>query len=332
MIFKTIIKLFDNSIVVNNKFKKYSRCLHPEKILYPQKPKKMIAIPNKWFYLAALAIVWGSTFILIKKGLLGLNAYQVGALRIVFTALFLFIFGYQTVKHIKKTQWKWILLSGLIGSFFPSFFLALAETQIDSSVVSMLNSLVPLNTVLLGFAVFRITSTKRQVAGVIVGFIGTSLLIVKGAALQTNQNYLYILFVILSTVMYAANVNIIKRYLQNVKPLYIVTGNYMAIFFPAVLVLYWSEFFTQKTYAHPNFEMAVLYIVILALFGTALLKVLYYKLIQISTPAFSSSVTYLIPLVAILWGILDGEAFNWMQGFAAFIILVGVYLSHQPKA
>lgn len=132
--------------------------------------------------------------------------------------------------------------------------------------------------------------------------------------------------------MYAANVNIIKRYLQNLKPLYIVVGSYMGIFIPALAVLYWSEFFTKATYQHPDFEMAIVYISILALFGTALLKVLFYKLIQISTTAFSSSVTYLIPLVAIIWGVLDGEAFNEMQGLAALIILVGVFLAHKRQA
>ncbi|MEO8773164.1 MAG: DMT family transporter [Gelidibacter sp.] len=292
----------------------------------------MKQIPIKWFYLIALAIVWGSTFILMKKALIGIGPYHLGALRIVFTTIFLLCFGYKAMQHIYKTHWKWLLISGFIGSFFPAFFLAIAQTQIDSSVVSILNALVPLNTVLLGLAVFGITSTKRQVAGVIVGFIGTSLLILKGAELNPTQNYLYILFVILSTVMYAVNVNIIKRYLQNVKPLYIVVGNYVSIFIPALLVLYWSEFFTETTYAHPHFKIAIVYVVILALFGTALLKVLYYKLIQISTIAFSSSVTYLIPLVALIWGLLDGEGFNVMQGFATLIILIGVFLSHKRQA
>lgn len=292
----------------------------------------MKTIPIKWFYLIALAIVWGSTFILIKKALIGIGPYQLGALRIVITTLFLLIFSSKTFKHIAKKQWKWILVSGLIGSFFPSFFLALAETQIDSSVVSIMNSLVPLNTVLLGFAVFGIASTKRQVIGVIIGFIGTSLLILKGAQFHPNQNYLYILFVILSTIMYAANVNLIKRYLQDIKPLYIVAGNYMCIFFPALIALYWSDFFTESTYQHPDFNTAILYVIVLSLFGTALLKVLYYKLIQLSTPAFSSSVTYLIPLVAIAWGTLDGEGFNVMQGVAAVIILIGVFLAHKRGA
>ena len=240
--------------------------------------------------------------------------------------------GFKSLKKIKVGDWKWIILSGFLGSFFPSFFFAIAETEIDSAVASILNSLVPLNTILLGFAVFKIASTKRQVLGVIIGFIGTALLILKGAELNPNQNYLYAGFVILSTLMYAANVNIIKRYLQYVKPLSIATGNYVAITIPAIVILLFTDFFDQTTYQNPEFGNAMIYITILSLFGTALAKVLFNKLVQISTPVFAASVTYLMPIVALFWGVLDGEGFSALQGLASIIILVGVYLSHKPKA
>jgi len=291
----------------------------------------MKGINIKWIYLGVLAIIWGSSFILMKKALLGITPYQLGALRTIFTAFFLFSVGFKAIKKIDKRQWKWLILSGFLGSFFPAFFFAIAETEIDSSVASILNSLVPLNTVLMGFAVFGIASTKRQIVGVIIGFIGTALLILKGAALNPDQNYLYALFVIVSTVMYAANVNIIKRYLQNVKPLHIAVGNYVGIIIPAIVVLFWSDFFIDNTYAHPNFKMALVYVGILSFFGTAMAKVLFNNLIQISTPVFASSVTYLMPIVALIWGVLDGEGFSWLQALASLIILVGVYLSHRRK-
>ena len=186
--------------------------------------------PNiKWIYLLTLSVIWGSSFILIKKSLLGLTPFQLGALRTIFTGVILLLAGFYHLKHVPKSKWKWLLLSGLLGSFFPAFFFAIAETEIDSAVASILNSLVPLNTIILGFAVFKIVSTKRQIIGVIVGFIGTAILILKGSELNPNQNYLYAGFVIASTLMYAANVNIIKRYLQDVKPLAIAAGNYAFI-------------------------------------------------------------------------------------------------------
>ncbi|WP_115808259.1 DMT family transporter [Winogradskyella pacifica] len=289
--------------------------------------------PNlKWIYLIILSIIWGSSFILIKKSLLGLTAYQLGALRTIITGLLLLAFGFNTLKTIPKSKWKWLLISGLLGSFIPAFFFAIAETEIDSAVVSILNSLVPLNTILLGFAVFRITSTKRQVFGVIIGFIGTAILILKGSELNPNQNYLYAGFVIASTVMYAANVNIIKRYLQDVKPLAIAAGNYAFIVIPALIVLLFSDFFTAETLSNPKLLDALVYVAILSVFGTALAKILYFKLVQMSTPVFASSVTYIMPIVALIWGVLDGENLSYIQGLASILILIGVYLSHKPQS
>lgn len=286
----------------------------------------------KWIYLLILSIIWGSSFILIKKSLIGLTAYQLGALRTIITGVILLTVGYSKLKTIPKSKWKWLCISGLLGSFLPAFFFAIAETEIDSAVASILNSLVPLNTILLGFAVFKIASTKRQVLGVIIGFIGTAILIFKGSELNPNQNYLYAGFVIASTVMYAANVNIIKRYLQEVKPLAIAAGNYVFIVIPALIVLLFSGFFTSETFSNPNLTNALLYVTILSVFGTAMAKVIFNNLVQISTPVFASSVTYIMPIVALIWGVIDGEAFSFIQGLAALLILVGVYLSHKRKA
>lgn len=293
----------------------------------------MSGINAKWGYLFILSIIWGSSFILIKKSLLGLTPYQLGALRVVITGLFLFIPGIKRLKSITATEWKWLTISGLLGSFFPAFFFAIAETEIDSAVASIMNSLVPLNTILLGFAVFKIASTRRQVVGVVIGFIGTALLILKGAHLNPNQNYLYAGFVILSTIMYAANVNIIKRHLQQVSAYNIAAGNYAVITMPGLLVLLFTDFFSVETFQNPEIKMAMVYVTILSLFGTAIAKVLFNKLVHISTPVFASSVTYLMPIVALIWGVLDGEGFSFLQGVASIIILLGVYLSHKrlPK-
>ena len=285
----------------------------------------------KWIYLVILSIIWGSSFILIKKSLLGLTPYQLGALRTIITGIILLTVGFNKLKTISRDKWKWLFISGFFGSFIPAFFFAIAETEIDSAVVSILNSLVPLNTILLGFAVFKIASTKRQVLGVIVGFVGTAILILKGSELNPNKNYLYAWFVIASTVMYAVNVNIIKRYLQDVKPLAIAAGNYVFIIIPALIILLFTDFFTSETFNNPNLPSALIYVTILSVFGTAMAKVIFNKLVQISTPVFASSVTYIMPIVALLWGAIDGESFSVIQGLAALLILAGVYLSHKRK-
>lgn len=268
---------------------------------------------------------------MIKKSLLGLSPYQLGALRVIITGIFLFLPGFKHLKAINLSEWKWITISGFLGSFFPSFLFAFAEMEIDSAVASIMNSLVPLNTILLGFAVFKIASTRRQVFGVIIGFIGTALLILKGAHLNPHQNYLYAGFVIIATIMYAANVNIIKRHLQQVSPLSIAAGNYVVIIVPGIIVLLFTDFFSATTFNNPDLKMSLVYVTILSFFGTALAKVLFNNLVHMATPVFASSVTYLMPIVALIWGVMDGERFGPWQALATGIILIGVYLSHRKR-
>lgn len=284
---------------------------------------------KKWLILIVLSIIWGSSFILIKKGLIGLSPLQLGSLRIVFSALFIFIFGFHTLKTIPKDKWKWLIISGFVGTFFPAFLFAFAETEIDSSIASILNSLVPLNTILLGFAVFNIASTKRQITGVVIGFVGTALLIGSGAQLNPDQNYLYAGLVLISAVLYGINVNIIKRYLQDVKAISIAFGNFAAIIIPALIVLVCTDFFSNETFQNPLVITSIGYIIILSAFGTALAKVLFNKLVQMATPVFASSVTYLMPVVAVFWGFLDGEGFSVWQALATLLILIGVYLANR---
>jgi len=286
---------------------------------------------KKWVYLIVLSIIWGSSFILIKKSLIGFTPLQLGALRILISGFFVFLFGYKTIKTLTKTNWKWLIISGFIGTFFPAFLFAFAQTEIDSAVASILNSLVPLNTILLGFAVFKIASTRRQIIGVIIGFFGTALLIIEGAELNPHQNYLYAGLVLISGVMYGANVNIIKRYLQDVKAITIAVGNFAAIVIPAFIVLLFTNFFSKETFQGQDFVMSLVYVIILSAFGTALAKVMFNKLVQIATPVFASSVTYLMPIVAVIWGLMDGEGFGLLQGLATILILIGVYFSHKKN-
>ena len=196
---------------------------------------------NKWFYLILLSLIWGSSFILIKKALVGLEASQLGSLRIIFSSLIIFLIAWKKIFTIKKLEWKWITISAFLGSFFPAFLFAFAEKEIDSSVASIINSIVPLNTLILGMIIFKIESTKRQIIGVLVGFFGTYLLISSGLKLNPDQNYNYAGLVILCSFLYALNVNIIKKYLQHLSALTITVGHFAAIIVPAILVFLFSR-------------------------------------------------------------------------------------------
>lgn len=281
---------------------------------------------KKWIYLVSLSLIWGSSFILIKKALIGLTPAQLGSLRIIFSSIIIFAFAWNTLKIISKKEWKWIIISAFLGSFFPAFLFAFAETEIDSSIASVLNSLVPLNTVIIGAIVFKIASSKKQIIGVIVGFIGTYLLIDRGMHLNPDQNYLYAGLVILCSFLYGFNVNIIKKYLNDVPAVTIAAGHFSVIFIPAIIIFLLSDFKSDQIY-DPDTIKSIGYVLILSAFGTALAKVLFNKLVQMSTAVFASSVTYSLLIVSLFWGILDGELFSFNQLMATILIVLGVLLS-----
>lgn len=283
---------------------------------------------NKWFYLIALSLIWGSSFILIKKALVGLEASQLGSLRIIFSSIFIFLIAWRNIFSIKKIEWKWITISAFLGSFFPAFLFAFAEKEIDSSVASIINSIVPLNTLILGMIIFKIESTKRQIIGVLVGFFGTYLLISSGLKLNPDQNYNYAGLVILCSFLYALNVNIIKKYLQHLSALTITVGHFTAIILPAILVFLFSDF-EFSSLEKDEVKTSIFYVFILALFGTALAKIIFNKLIKISSPVFASSVTYSMLIVSIFWGIVDGEKFSINQLIATLVIVFGVILTNK---
>ncbi|MBT8302782.1 MAG: DMT family transporter [Maribacter sp.] len=285
---------------------------------------------KKWIYLIILSLVWGSSFILIKKALLGFTALQVGSLRIVFAATFLFVIGYRSLKMLTFRDWKYILLAGLLSSFFPPFLFALAQTQLDSAVTSIFNSAVPLFTTVVGITLFGATLSRRQFAGVFIGLFGTLALILTGMEFDPNQNYWYSIFILLSALGYALNINIIKKHLAHLSPLAVTTGSFAIACIPAIVVVFYSGFF-KAIGSDVQMQNSLWYLLALALLGTAVANIYFNKLIHISNPVFAASVTYTIPIVAVLWGIWDGETINLYQLIGGVIILLGVYLVNRKK-
>lgn len=285
----------------------------------------------KWFYLIALALLWGSSFILIKRGLVGLSPLQLGSFRVALCAVVLIIIGFKKIKQIKPSQWKWIAISGLIGSLLPTFLFAYAETEIDSAVAAILNSTVPLLALIVGLFFFGTIFIKKQFIGVVVGLVGSIALILAGASLNPDQNYWYGVLPVIASLMYAFNANIIKSYLGGISALGIASGSFVILFFPAMGILVATDFFNEAFLAQEEVQVSLLYVAVLAILGTALAKIIFNRLIQLSDPVFSTSVTYLIPVVALFWGLLDGEEFSLLQLAAGGIILVGVYLSNKKK-
>ncbi|WP_420551913.1 DMT family transporter [Tenacibaculum aiptasiae] len=285
---------------------------------------------QKWLYLIVLSLVWGSSFILIKKALIGLTPIQLGALRMLITAVFLLLIGFKSIKKIQKKHWIYILYTALLGTFFPAFLFAFAIQGIDSSISAILNSLTPFNTFIFGALVFGFSFKRKQFIGILIGLIGTLILILKGAELNPNQNYWYALLVIISSIGYAFNVNIVKKYLHDLDALAITTGNFLLLIIPAFLVLLFSGFFSSFE-INQETTSALGYITVLSVVGTGIAKVMFNKMVHLSSPIFASSVTYLIPIVAVMWGIIDGEKLSLIQLLAGGVILFGVWLVNKAK-
>jgi drug/metabolite transporter (DMT)-like permease len=284
----------------------------------------------KWVYLGILALVWGSSFILMKKALIGLTPVQLGALRIIITAIFLMLIGFKSLKQIQKNQWKYIAYTAILGTFFPAFMFAFAVSYLDSSIVAILNSLTPFNTLIFGALVFGFAFNKKQLIGILIGLTGTLILILNGANLNPDQNYWFAFLILLASIGYAFNVNMIKKHLNEVSALGITTGNFLLMIIPASIILISTGFFTEFEMTETNMA-SMGYITVLAVLGTGIAKVLFNKIVQMTSPIFASSVTYLIPLVAITWGIIDGESLSVIQAIAGAVILLGVYLVNKNK-
>jgi drug/metabolite transporter (DMT)-like permease len=280
---------------------------------------------SKWVYLISLALIWGSSFILIKRGLVGLSPLQLGSLRIIFAAVFLLLIGFKSLAKIPHFQWKYIVLTAVLGTFVPAYLFAIAQTQIDSSVSAILNSLTPMNTMILGVLFFGLNFRKTQFYGVIIGLIGTFLLIINGAFHHPEQNYYYAILILIASICYATNVNLIKKYLSDLSPLSISTGNFLILLIPASIVLFFSGFY--DVVSKESVQHSVLFIMVLGVVGTGIANIIFFRIIQISSPVFATSVTYLIPIVAFSWGLVDSEMLSPLQFLGAIIILIGVYLS-----
>ena len=285
---------------------------------------------RKWGTLIILSIIWGSSYILIKKGLTGLTPIQLGSIRMIITAIMIIPFSLSKLYQIPKNKIKWVAFSAFIGTFFPNYLFAFAETEISSAVAGVMVSLTPLFTLLISVLFFYEKFFKKQLIGVMIGFVGI-LILVNNEFSISGLNLLYVTFTILAAFLYAVNANILKYKLPDISAIAIIGMSFIFLFLPAVFILLLTEFPIQTFTSDPLILESIFYIVLLAFFGTAIAKVLYIKLLSISSPVFSVSTTYLIPIVAIFWGLLDGEEFRLIQFLGTSVILLGVYIVTKNK-
>mgnify|MGYP000141176884 FL=1 len=281
-----------------------------------------------WLVFALLSLVWGSSFVLIKEGLRSFSPYQVASLRMLFAGLVLVPFAIKALPQIPKEKMGLVLISGVAGNFIPAFLFCIAETQIDSSLAGILNSLTPLFTILVGISFFKVQTNITKIIGVIIGFIGLCFLFAAGKDMSM-RNMSYAGLVLMATLFYGINVNMVGRYLQNIGALNIASVAFSFLVLPSAAILFFTGYFnnnfTNQTVIQSTLASAVLGIV-----GTSLASILFYYLIKRAGVIFGSLVTYGIPIVAVCWGMLYGEKITPMQYVWMGVILIGVFIANRP--
>ena len=278
----------------------------------------------KWILFVLLALIWGSSFILMKEGLKGLNAYQVASLRILSAGIVLMPFLGKAIKEIPRKMLGPIILSGYLGTFFPAFLFCIAETKIDSSLAGILNSLTPIFTIAIGTVFFKLKIGWLKWFGMFLGLAGMMIMLL-GSIQQINVNYLgYTLCVVLATVCYGLNVNVVNEYLKELSPLNIATVAFTSLIIPTTVILLVTGYFTNIDFQNDTWTTSTAASILLGVAGTCIASVIFYTLVKKAGPVFVSMVTYGIPFVAIFWGVLAGEAITAIQLSGMVVILAGV--------
>lgn len=288
-----------------------------------------ISLQN-WVILIVLSLTWGSSFILIKNGLDAFSPYQVGALRMIVASGILSIWGVKNLLQLSKKQLKWIVIAGLNGNFIPMFLFPIAQTRVSSAMAGILDSLVPIFVLLFGSLFFNNRPTKNQILGAMIGFSGAVLLIGFGN-MDGNNSLFHCLLIVLATAMYGLNGLILANKLNDIPSFRLSTALFTVWLIPSIIVLIATGFFTSFEGTDIQWE-SLGYITLLGIVGTALAMMLFYKLIQTTSPIFASMTTYLMPIVSVFWGFLAGESITIFHLIGFVLILTSVYLIQRKKA
>lgn len=293
---------------------------------------KSDSIFTKWLILIVLSITWGSSFILMKWALPFYSAIEVGSLRMLFAAIALTPLLWKSLKSIKKHHWKYLLLFGLLGNALPAIMFAKAQEHLTSSMAGVLNSTVPFFTLIVGLILYNQKTKWWNVLGIAIGFVGTLLIILSNnpEGMEFSSNFKYALLILLATLFYAINVNMLKFNLSDLKSTEITSVGFAMMFLPLLGYMLWKTDFSIHI-QDPETLSAIVYPIVLGVVGSAGAVLLFNQLIKMSSPLFASSVTYLIPLVALLWGILDGEHFPLINILWVALVLVGVFLVNKKE-
>jgi drug/metabolite transporter (DMT)-like permease len=286
--------------------------------------EKEVTVQN-WIMLFILAIIWGSSFILIKKALTVLDPVQLACFRISITCIAFMPYAIWIRKKIEWSRWHKFLLLGLTTTGIPSFCFAFAQKYVTSATAGILNSLTPIFALLVSVLVFKAKFQLSKLAGVILGFVGAGILVYKSSDGNLSGSITGAIIILIATICYGFNSNLVKEYFSDMKPLEVTTGAFTLVGIPAVLYLL-SQKSTYALFTEAANYSGLVAVMTLSLMCTLLANLLFYDLIQKTNAVFSSTVTFLIPLVAAMWGIWDGESLNIYHFISMLCILAALFI------
>lgn len=285
--------------------------------------KKVLSL--KWVMLILLALIWGSSFILMKRGLVGFPPDQVAAIRMVIACIASSLFALRRFKDLKIGSIKYMAVVGAVGSGIPALLFAVAQTKLSSYLAGMLNALTPVFTMMLGVFFFRSRFTNRQILGVFIGFLGAAGLVLVRSGGGISGEAGFALLIVLATCCYGLSVNTIKTFLADQDAILISAVSLLVVGIPYGIYLSTTDF-SVRLFELPEAKMAFISLATLSIFGTAFSNILYFNLVKMAGPLFASAVTYLMPIIALSWGLADGETLNPVHLLALMAILAGVAL------
>ena len=291
----------------------------------PENKKSTLII---FLSILGLALIWGSSFILVKKSLVHYSALQVGALRICAASLFFIPIFLKRFKYMEKKHTSSFLLAGLTGNLIPAILFAIAGQHLSSALSGMLNAFTPLFTLIIGIAFFAQPFIWKQMTGILVGLVGCLGLLFAGQGLNIDFN-IHGLWVVLATLLYGINMHIVKTRLSDMHPLTSTAGIFMVIGPLALGVLIYTGFFSLPL--DQEHLWSFIAAMALGLFGSAIGMLAFNQIIKWTSAIIASSVTYMIPIVALGWGFVDGEAIYMLQVVSMFVLLAGIYLVNKSK-
>ena len=280
---------------------------------------------SSWLQLIVLGIIWGSSFILIKRSLVALSPVEVASFRIAIACLALLIFVVVRYNSIDWSSWHKFLFVGLTTTGIPSFCFAFAQTHVDSATAGILNSLTPIFTLLISVWMFKAPFEWGKLLGVLIGFLGAGMLVYNSGGGVHGNSIFYSLLILIATLCYGFNANAVKQFFPTTNSVTVSAVAFVMVGLPALLFLLFSGTLSKVVF-DTSAHYSLLAVAVLSLLCTVLANIIFYKLIQNTNAVFGSTVTFLIPVVASIWGLIDGEDFGVFHVIAMVCILVALLI------